>query len=220
LNKKHARTAVDVGMTVLLLLLMAHALIGERFHEIIGTCMLLLFILHHNLNRAWFGSLQKGKYNAVRVFRTVLDLLLLLAMLLQPLSGILISKHLYIFLPVSPLTSSAREIHLTVAYWGFLLMSLHAGTHLAGTIRKLLRAESKGVKRLLPAVSALIALYGCYAFFKRSLPDYLLHCVGFAFFDYSEPKLYFFLDYLSMMLLFFMLGALAVWLLSRNRRRQ
>ena len=207
-------------MTVLLLLLMAHALIGERFHEIIGTCMLLLFILHHILNRVWFGSLQKGKYNAVRVFRTAVDLLLLLAMLLQPLSGILISKHLYIFLPVTPLTSSAREVHLTVAYWGFLLMSLHAGTHLAGYVRKLLLSESKGKNRLLPAVSALIALYGCYALFKRSLPDYLLHRVGFAFFDYSEPKLYFFLDYLSMMLLFCMLGALAVWLLSGNRRRQ
>ena len=219
MNKKRARTAVDIALAVLLPVLMAHALLGETLHEVVGTCMLLLFITHHVLNRKWYSALSRGQYRAGRVFRTSLDVLLLFVMLLQPVSGILISKHLYTFLPLSGMTSAAREIHLTIAYWGFLLMSLHAGTHLIGTAHRISRSEKK-ISRMIPAFSALIALYGCYAFFKRSLPDYLLHRVGFAFFDFDEPRLFFILDYLSVMLLFSLLGLLAVRFLDRIGRKK
>ena len=56
-------------MTLLLPLLMAYSLIGELFHEIIGTLIFLLFIIHHVLNRKWGGSLLKGKYSAGQIFR-------------------------------------------------------------------------------------------------------------------------------------------------------
>ena len=80
---------IDISMTVLLPLLMAYSLIGEKFHEIAGTAILVLFVIHHIINRKWYGALFKGKYNARRVFQTVLDMLLLIFMILQPVSGIL-----------------------------------------------------------------------------------------------------------------------------------
>ena len=46
-GKRTARVVVDLGMTVLLLLLMAYSLIGEEAHEWLGAAMLLLFVLHH-----------------------------------------------------------------------------------------------------------------------------------------------------------------------------
>ena len=52
----------------------------------------MLFVLHHGLNRRWFLALGKGRYPARRVFQDGLDLLLLAFMILQPLSGILMSK--------------------------------------------------------------------------------------------------------------------------------
>ena len=91
---KGAKLTVDIAMAVLLPLLMAYSLIGEAFHEIIGTAMLALGVAHHVLNRRWYGAPLKGKYNPRRVFQTVLDLLLLVVLLLQPLSGIAMSKHL------------------------------------------------------------------------------------------------------------------------------
>ena len=129
------RRILDAAMVLLLPLLMAYSLIGETFHEVAGTLM-LLFLLHHWMNLAWWKNLVKGQYSPQRVFQTALNLLLLLFMVVQPLCGILMSKHLYAFLPTEGLSSVAREIHLPLANWGFILMSLHAGTHLGAMLPK------------------------------------------------------------------------------------
>ena len=60
---KRLRVTLDIAMTVLMPLLMAYSLIGETFHEIIGTLIFILFIIHHVLNRKWSGALFKGRYN-------------------------------------------------------------------------------------------------------------------------------------------------------------
>ena len=48
MKKKNLRLVLDIAMTVLLPMLMAYSLIGEAFHEIIGTAMLFLFVVHHS----------------------------------------------------------------------------------------------------------------------------------------------------------------------------
>lgn len=45
------KIVVDVAMTAALLLLMAFELIGRQAHEWIGTGMIVLFVVHHILNR-------------------------------------------------------------------------------------------------------------------------------------------------------------------------
>ena len=124
------RRILDAAMLLLLPMLMAYSLIGEAFHEAAGTLMLALFLLHHGINREWWKSLFRGQYSPQRVFQTTLNLSLLLFMIVQPLCGILMSKHLFAYLPTAGMASVARTIHLPLAYWGFVLMSLHAGTHL------------------------------------------------------------------------------------------
>ena len=195
---KSKRLFIDTAMVVLLPMLMAYSLIGERFHEIAGTVMLCLFIAHHWLNRAWLKGLLRGRYTPRRVFQMALDLLLLIFMIAQPVTGILMSKHLYSFLPTANLSAAVRAIHLSLANWGFVVMCVHAGTHLEKPLRKLPRAGK--------AAFVLIAAYGCYAFIKRQLPAYLFLRTSFVFFDYNEPRAFFFLDYLSVMVLFAMLG--------------
>lgn len=49
--KMIGKITVDLGMTILLMLLMAFELIGRTAHEWIGAGMFVLFILHHILNR-------------------------------------------------------------------------------------------------------------------------------------------------------------------------
>ena len=61
------RMAVDCSMAILLPLLMAYSLLGEAAHEWLGIAMSALFILHHVLNRKWYGGLCKGRYSAVRL---------------------------------------------------------------------------------------------------------------------------------------------------------
>ena len=196
-------------MMLLLPLWMAYSLLGEAFHEVAGTLMLALFILHHWLNRRWWKSLFRGKYSLQRFFRTALNLLLLLFMICQPLCGILMSKHLYTFLPADGVSSVARAIHLPLANWGFVLMSFHAGTHLDTMLPK----EKKAI---ILDILAAISIYGIYAFFKRQIPAYMFLRLPFAFFDYSEARIFFFADYLSVMVLFATLGFLLFQWIGKN----
>lgn len=218
MKRKHIRMIVDVAMTILLPMLMAYSLIGEKFHEIAGTLMLILFILHHILNRKWYTSISKGKYNAGRIFRTMLDVILIAIMILQPVSGILMSKHLYIFIKLQGVSAAAREVHMCLAYWGFALMCIHAGTHLTAPASRL-RRERKVIYTGIHAAWLAASAYGCMAFARRGLADYMLRRTAFAFFDYSEPKLYFFIDYAAMMLLFMFVGYVAVSALSKDNSR-
>ena len=198
INMKSKRMLIDMAMVILLPIQMAYSLVGEASHEITGTLMLILFIVHHWLNRAWFKGLFRGRYTPRRVFQTIIDFLLLVFMIVQPVTGILMSKHLYSFLPTANLTAVVRAIHLPLANWGFVLMCIHAGTHLEKPMRRLFTAWK--------ALLGLISVYGCYAFTKRQLPEYMFLKTSFVFFDYNEPRIFFFLDYLAMMVLFALLG--------------
>ena len=204
-------------MTLLLPLLMAYSLIGEMFHEIVGTLIFILFIIHHVLNRKWSASLLTGKYSAGRIFRTAVNALLFVFMILQPVSDILMSKHLYTFLPALPVSAQASGIHMLLAYWGYVLMCIHAGTHLTALMAKLGK-KKQTIKVPVYILLTGISLYGCAAFIKRGFPGYMTGSTMFAFFDYSEPLVFFILDYLAVMILFMMLGWIAVRLLDAADR--
>ena len=134
---KKARVIIDFAMMMMLIMLMAYSLIGETLHEIVGTLIFALFIVHHIINRKWTSALFKGKDKPVRIFQTVINAMIFIVMMLQPVSGILLSKHLFTFLPMLNITPQARTIHMLLSYWGFVLMSIHAGTHLSPIFNKL-----------------------------------------------------------------------------------
>ena len=82
---------IDILMTMLLPVLMAYSLVGEQAHEILGMLMFGLFVVHHviMINRKWWTGLFRGKYNAVRILSTVMNIFLAVFMIMQPVSGIL-----------------------------------------------------------------------------------------------------------------------------------
>ena len=117
--KMIGKITVDLGMTILLMLLMAFELIGRTAHEWIGAGMFVLFILHHILNRKWTGNLLHGRYTPYRVLQTVSAVLVFLAMLGSMVSAVLISREVFAFLPISGGRSFGRTLHMLCAYWGF-----------------------------------------------------------------------------------------------------
>lgn len=199
--KAIVRIGIDIGMTVLLLSLMAYELIGSSLHEWIGLAMFVLFVCHHLLNRGWYKNLFRGSYTPMRLLQTILAGLVLLTMLGSMISSVLISREVFAFLPISGGRSLGRTLHLLCAYWGFVLLSLHLGIHwrsmmaMAGRLCK----PSPTRRRVLQVAGALAALYGLYAFFHRSIPTYLFLQSQFVFFDFEEPLIFFFLDYLAAM---------------------
>lgn len=123
------KTALDTVMTLALLFLMGYQLWGDTAHEWAGALMMLLFLTHHLFNRGWYKNLLKGKYFPLRTVQSCADMLLLAAMLALMYSGIVMSRHVFAFLPSSGGMALARRLHILGAYWGFVLMSFHLGLH-------------------------------------------------------------------------------------------
>lgn len=216
---KKVKPVIDTLMIILLPLLMSYALIGEEIHEWLGIAMFAVFIIHHILNRKWFGSIFKGKYTPYRIYINTVNILLCVIMLALPVSGILMSKHAVPFLSVTSGASLARKVHMTTSYWGFVLMSLHLGNHgknMMNGMRKMFRikTDSKARTVSLRITAGLISAYGIYAFIKRKIASYLFMQVMFAFFDYNESKLIFFADYAAMIIMIAVVGYITSLLLN------
>lgn len=60
---------------------------------------------------------------------TVTNLLLVIVMVALPISGIIMSRYAFSFLQITGGVGTARTVHLLTSYWGFVLMSFHAGLH-------------------------------------------------------------------------------------------
>ena len=220
-RKQQAKIAVDIFMTLCLLFLMPYELIGEAIHEWIGAGMFLLFILHHILNRKWTGNLTKGRYKPLRIIQTILVMLILICILGSMASGIILSRHVFAFLKIRDLSAPARVIHMTCAYWGFVLMSLHLGIHwgmMMGIAGKIFPKPSKARTWILRLAGIGIAGYGVYAFIKRDILSYLLMQVQYVFFNFEEPVIFFILDYMAAMGLFVFIGYYLRKRLARKRQ--
>ena len=210
-TKQQVKIFIDLCMAVALLLLMAYALISEEVHEWMGVVMFVLVIVHNLLNITWYRSLLKGKYTPFRIFWLILDLSIVLAIIGLMVSGIIMSRYVFTFLPVKGGKSFARTLHMLSAYWGFILMSFHAGLHtnmMLAAIRKAagITKPSKIRMIVLRIMAALICAYGVYAFIQRQIGSYMLLQTMFVFFDFNEPLFFFFIDYIAIMGMFVCVG--------------
>lgn len=209
-KKSICRILVDLLMTLLLLLLMARQLTGDSAHEWLGAGMLLLWLVHHILNRGWYGHLFKGKYPPVRILQTGINIAVLLAMFGSMASGIVLSRKVFTFLPISGGIALARPLHVLSAFWGYVLMALHLGLHwnrVLGMMRKAVGpVASRPLRILLRTAAVLIAGYGLYALLKNQFLSYMFLISSFVFFDFERPLPLFFAEYLAIMGLFIFLA--------------
>lgn len=210
-SKKRVKHFIDLCMAVALLLLMAYSLIGEAAHEWIGVTMFVLVVVHNILNINWYRNLFKGRYMPFRIFQLILDLSIVLSMIGLMVSGIMLSRYVFDFLPGRGGSSFARTLHMLSAYWGFTLMSFHVGTHtnmLMAAMRKAVRISkpSKARTIVLRIAAILLCAYGIYAFIQRQIGSYMFLQTLFVFFDFNEPLAFFFGDYIVIMGMFICAG--------------
>ena len=213
--------AVNIGMTAVLLCLMSFSRMGEANHEILGVVMFGLLVVHHVLNRKWIGAITKGRYGAFRVCQTALVVVLTCSVVASVTSGIIVSNHLFL-----PLTGGidygiyelAKSVHMVSVHLNYVLMSLHMGLHwgsIVASVRKDKEEGSTVARRILWGLAAAVAAYGVFAFIKRHIGDYLVLRAHFLLLDANEPLVFFYLDYLAIMVLFVFIGYLAAKLLKR-----
>ena len=202
--KAIAKIIIDVLMTAALLFLMGYQLWGDAAHEIVGAGLFLLFIVHHILNLSFYKNLFRGKYTPMRILQLVMDGLVFTAMVMLMVSGIMMSRHVFAFLPLHGGMAMARRLHILGSYWGFIVMSMHLGLHwnqIGGMVRKTVGVKKSSKIRtvLCFATGLLIAGYGIYVLVKRDFSTYLFLKTEFVFLDYSESPILFYLDYIAFM---------------------
>lgn len=220
MKKQSVKIIVDVIMTVILMLLMAFELIGRSAHEWLGVGMFVMFVIHHILNRKWTSHLLKRKYTPIRIFQTLLAVLVLVCILCSMVSGIVLSRYVFSFLPIEGGRRWARTLHMIGAYWGFVFMSLHLGIHwnmMMGMAGKAAGNPSALRTWILRILGAAVAAYGAYAFVERGIGGYMFLQNMFVFFDFEEPLILFYIDYIAVMGLFVWIGHYLAKILRRRR---
>ena len=211
------KIAVDAAMSVSMLLLMAYGLVGEAAHEWIGMGMFALFVAHHILNLKWLLAVGKGKYTPLRVLQTALVGIIFLSMFGSMISGVVLSRYVFAFFPKHGGYELAQQVHILCAYWGFVCMSLHLGFHWSMMLAMARKHLPSSPLRTwsLRLIGWLWAAYGAFAFRRRGVSLYLLLRSHFVFYDYSEPVILFLINYLSVMVMFVLIGYLISMLLKR-----
>ena len=107
-TKLKLKPIIDILMTFALLLLMSYELLGSTAHEVVGVAMFVLFVVHHALNINWAKHLAKGRQTPIRIFQNILVLLVLISFVGSIVSGVIVSRHLFVFLNIKQLSQKTK----------------------------------------------------------------------------------------------------------------
>lgn len=216
-TKRKIQIATDALMSAVLLLLMSYSISSELLHEIFGIAMFALFIAHHILSFPYLKALFKGKRSAVKTLKIVIDVLLTVVMLMMMFSALPLSKYVFKFLGISKFSALAGTLHLLGAYWGFVLMSLHAGFHLDFMLKKAMRSKKGKIRTAI--IMAVLSAAGAIFFVSEGIYKYMFLINRFVFFDKSAFLPLFILKYALIMALFASIGYLVICLLKRRKEK-
>lgn len=143
--RKLLKIITDILMFADFIFLMSHEVVRNlSAHGIFGAALFALFILHHILNGGFYRSLNRGKYNSVRILLSATAWLLFALMILMAFSSVMMSGAIFTFSSIN-MTSWSRPLHTFSCSWGFLVMGFHLGLHLHSKLKKL-EAAVKGKK--------------------------------------------------------------------------
>lgn len=196
------RRTLDAVMTVISVFLMGGVFLfpSDSVHEILGTVLIVLWILHTILKRAFYKSLFKGKYSATRIILTAVNAALAVSSVLLAISGIMLSNRVFLFLGIERGMGFARKAHLAASHWYFVLIAFHFALHLGAIFG---RIKLRGGRLIaMRCVVCAASLYGVVAFVRLGLWKYLFLTQEFFFFDMQRGFALFLLDYICIFVLF------------------
>ncbi len=212
------RPAVDISMTVLLILLMAFQTMPQMAHAALGILILCFLCAHIWMNRRFYPSLRRGRFPLARLLPAIVNVLLPIVFLLNIACGIIM------VVPGIPwlraLISPARDMHLVLSHWALILAALHLGFHgniVLSHMKRHIRASV--VRRVLSVLVYLLALVGLYEFWALRMVQYLFFLTKFAFLDFGMPAPLVIGQHLSVFIAFAVIAYRLLMLLQRKGGR-
>ena len=176
------KIAVDVAMSAVLVATMSTALVQEVPHEWLGVALFVLMVTHVVLNRTWVLGVIRSRRKASYALHLVLMVALLVCLVGMIASSLVLSKHVFGFLPALPGASWARRIHMLFSYWLFVLAFAHVGLHV-----RVPRHMEPWKLYAMRGAAVAAAAYGVYAFVRLGMFAYLAGQVQFAMADFDAP---------------------------------
>lgn len=221
-KRQKLKIAVDAVLAAAMPILMAEILTGQEFHEWLGIGITACFILHHVLNRKWLAGIFRGKYSRVRIALTAVNALLFVCIIVLCLSGISMSGYALASLKLPLSRTVVRVLHISFAWWGFILMSVHLGFHWGRAVKAFAdfckKDCLKRIRKYLPkVVCAALAFLGIISAARLEIWNYLFFRTGFAYFTDAHAPLLYLGEMLSTMIFFAALGYYYMMILKKGK---
>lgn len=196
------KLGIDLVMTALMIVAMAYYTTGNTVHELVGILLIGLFIVHNILNRKWYKTIFKGKYNVRRILNITVNVLFLISMIVVMISSVPISMDVFPFITASN-GMAWRQIHALTSYWGFILMAVHIGMSwgmIINSVRKMagITHTSRVLTIVLRVLAVLIVVYGVQTSLERDI-GYKLTIYNPFGSGFDNSAIRFLIDYLSIM---------------------
>jgi hypothetical protein len=215
---------LDFTAAGLLLAALAYWWLDNTAHELIGTGMFLLVIVHNVFNRWWYGTITRDRRAPRGLITTVLNLSLLTVMLVLLITSLMISRDVFGFLSLGG-GFTMREIHKLASHWALVIMSIHLGLHwsmVMGALRGALGSAKRSAVRTatLRVIAGAIAAHGVHSSFEMTIGSKLVLHPTLDMWDFEASTLGFFAHYASIVGLYVFLAHYAMAWLQRRKRWQ
>lgn len=225
MNVFRIRLLLDFLAIALTIACLAYWWLDNLSHELFGTALFALVIVHNVFNKRWYGGVTKRRMDATRLVNLVTIFCLASGMTAMLATSLLVSRDLFPFTALSG-TFAVREIHMFAGYWVLLIIAIHLGTRwtvVMNTIRSTLRLSSPSTLRtmVLRATTLAIAIWGVKSSFDMTFGTKLMLSYSLDMWDFNENTLGFFIGYTSIVGLYAAITHYALGLLGdvRERRR-
>lgn len=195
------RLLLDLLAVVLIIACLAYWWLDNLSHELFGTALFALVIVHNVFNRRWYGGVAQRKMDAVRLVNLVTIVCLAIGMAVMLVTSLLISRDIFPFMAIDG-AFAVREIHMFAAYWVLLIIAVHLGTRwqvVMNAGRGLFRISAPNVYRTvaLRLIAFFIAAWGVKSYFDMALGSKLMLKYSLDMWDFNESTLGFFINYSS-----------------------
>lgn len=176
--------AITVGLGLAFVGAMATAAVFDTAHEWMGVAVIVLALIHMGLSRkVTVGLWRKGSCGGVVKLFT--DALLVLCLFGLGVSSVILSAHVFSWLPALPGASWARMVHFLCSFWGFVLLGVHVGAHFRIMLAHV--RIPRPAKDAAKVCFVLCAACGVWSLFDLGMASYLTYSVQFMNIEQGMP---------------------------------
>lgn len=215
------RLILDFGSLALVVVCLAYWWLGNLSHELFGTALFALVVVHNVFNRRWYANAPRNLGDGSRLVNAVTIACLAVAMAVMLVTSALISRDLFPFLSLDG-AFAVREIHMFAAYWLLMILALHLGTRwsvVMNVFRGVFGIERPNVFRsaALRLLTFAAGAWGVHSTIEMGFGSKLMLTYTLDMWDFNESALGFLLNYGSIVCLY---AAVAHYAMSMLRRRK